>query len=453
MNETPDRPARLLDARNRPAGAGPAARSPQWGVAVVLALLFAVGAAVARRPDLAVFGGLFALVAVSTPHRFSQRHAPGLGFVPDTVRDGARGARRAVAFSDQAGTADAAPALMAVRALAPGGRESALIATTAETTLVGVRVPLGGRRDLLDYRVSTYSPDLGISRDEATTGVLTAMLQPQAEPLRRLPVPSALRAHAGSHHARLRGGGTEIRDIGPMRPGDDRRHIDWRATARSTDAAATPLVRRYLAPADAGVTLAIDARVDIPSRVAAWIDPSLDALRMPSSLQLTRRAAGSVAAAYAARGDRVGLLDAFGFGAPLRPAGGHRQLELLRRRLAALAVPSTSIEPSRTPAPAPGSLVYFFSPLLDPDTAAVPAHWVRSGHLVAVVDTLPDPDATGLPAAEAQALSLLLATRAAVRAELAREGIPVLPADNLRESLEQWALQHTRSRTVPGGAR
>ncbi|WP_417234092.1 hypothetical protein [Arthrobacter sp.] len=229
--------------------------------------------------------------------------------------------------------------------------------------------------------------------------------------------------------------------------------MDWRATARSTDAAGPPLARPSPAPAAAGVPLAIDARVDIPSRIAAWIDPSLDALRLSSSLQLTRSAAGSVAAAYASRGDRVGLLDAFGFGAPLRPAGGHRQLELLRRRLAGLAVPSTSIEPSRTPAPAPGTLVYFFSPLLEPDTAAVPARWVRSGHIVAVVDTLPVPDDTGLPAAEAQALALLLATRAAVLAELAGEGIPVLPAGNLREAVEGWSLQRARSRTVPGGAR
>lgn len=452
MNHLDVAPARLVDARNRPAAAGPPAHSPQWGVAVVLALVFGVGAAVARRPDIAVIGALFALIAVSVPRHFGQRHAPGLGFAPGTSRDAGTAGRRPVIFRDRSGDDDG-PALLAVRALAPGGRESALIATAAETALLGVRVPLGGRRDLLDYRVSAFSTDLGICRDESTTGVLTALLQPQPEPLRRLPVPAALRAHAGSHHARLRGGGTDIRDIGPLRPGDDRRHIDWRATARSTDAAATPLVRRYLAPADAGVTLAIDSRVDIPARVAAWVDPSLDALRMVSSLQLTRGAAGSVAAAYAARGDRVGLLDAFGFGAPLRPAGGHRQLELLRRRLAALAVPSTSIQPSRTPAPAPGTLVYFFSPLLEPDAASVPAHWVRSGHIVAVVDTLPDPDPTGLPAAEAQALALLLATRAAVRVELAEEGIPVLPASNLRESIERWGLQRARSRTVPGGAR
>src|SRR6185312_8777741 len=223
-------------------------------------------------------------------------------------------------------------------------------------------------------------------------------------------------------------------------------------TARSTDAAGTPLVRRYLAPADAGVTLAVDSRVDVPARIAAWVDPSQDALRMVSSLQLTRAAAGSVAAAYTSRGDRVGLLDAFGFGAPLRPAGGHRQLELLRRRLAALAVPSTSLQPSRTPAPAPGSLVYFFSPLLEPDAASVPAHWVRSGHIVAVVDTLPEIDAAGLPAAEGQALALLLATRAAVRAELATEGIPVVPAGSLRASLELWTLQRARTRALPGAA-
>lgn len=446
-------PARLADARNRAALLRAPARSPQWGVAVVLALVFAVGGAVARRPDVAVLGALFALVAISAPVRFGTRHAPTLSFDVAGLPETADPARRTVAFRD-AGPADGGyPALMAVRAVAPGGRESGIVATTAEAVALGIRVPLGGRRDLLAYRASAFSPDLGACRDEADTGTLGAMLQPQPAPLRRLPIPAALRAHAGSHHARLRGGGTEIRDIGQLKPGDDRRHIDWRATARSADASAIPLVRRYLAPADAGVTLALDVRVDIPARVAAWVDPALDALRMTSTLQQTRTAAGSIAAAYAAAGDRVGLLDAFGFAPAVRPAGGHRQLELLRRRLAGLAVPQTSVQPSRLPTPAPGTLVYFFSPLLEPDAASVPARWVRSGHVVAVVDTLPEPDATGLPAAEAQALALLLAVRAAVLAELAAEGIPVFPADGLRESIEGWGIQRARAGTVPGGAR
>ena len=90
---------------------------------------------------------------------------------------------------------------------------------------------------------------------------------------------------------------------------------------------------------------------------------------------------------------------------------------------------------------------------LEADAAAVPANWVRSGHVVAVIDTLPDIDPTGLPTAESQALVLLLATRAALRAELGEEGIPVLSARNLREAIERWGLQRSRSRTASGGAR
>ncbi|MDN5879353.1 MAG: DUF58 domain-containing protein [Arthrobacter sp.] len=422
-------------------------------MAVLLALLFGVGAAIARRPDVAVLGALFALIAVSTPRRFGNRHVPTLEFDRSVHAQVTGGTRRRILFRDAGPDPRTVPALMVVRAVAPGGRESALIATTAETPGLGIRVPRGGRRDLLAYRVSAFSPDLGICRHESQTGKLTAMLQPSPDPVRRLPTPSALRAHAGSHHARLRGGGTELRDVGPLRPGDDRRHIDWRATARNTEASGMPLVRRYLAPADAGVTLAIDARVDFPARVAAWIDPSLDALRMVTSLQLTRSAAGSLAAAYLARGDRVGMLDAVGFSSPVRPAGGHRQLELLRRRFAALAVSSSSILPSRLPTPAPGTLVYFFSPLLDHDVASIPARWARAGHVVAVVDTLPDPDATDLPFSEAQALTLLMATRGAVRAELAAEGIEVLPATVLRESVERWGLARSRANSLPGGGR
>ncbi len=37
----------------------------------------------------------------------------------------------------------------------------------------------------------------------------------------------------GRHHGALRGQGMELHDVRPYRPGDDVRHMDWRATARS----------------------------------------------------------------------------------------------------------------------------------------------------------------------------------------------------------------------------
>lgn len=476
-------PARLGSARNVPAAAAPAARSPQWGVAVLLALAFGVGAAVARRPDVAVFGVLFALVAASGLAPRLLRNAPALSFTAsagagphERSAPGDDPGRRLVTFHDSAadggaahrgaanggaadggvthGCAESGPArLMTVRALAPGSRESAVVASTAEALDLGIRVPLGGKRDILDYRVSVFSADLGACRDELETGTLSAMLQPAPEALRRLPLPTALRSHAGAHHGRLRGGGTQVRDVGPMVPGDDLRHIDWRATARSGNAEALPLVRRHQAPADAAITLAFDVRVDIPALVAGWTNAGLDVLRQASSLQQARTAAGSLAAAYLAAGDRVGLLDAFGFGPALRPSGGARQLELVRRRLAGLTVASTSVQPSRPPAPPVGTLVYFFSPLLEPGTAEVAARWVRSGHVLAVVDTLPALDTAGLPAPESQALSLLLAARMATLATLDAEGITVLPAGGLREAVEGWTIRRARSHSAPGGAR
>ena len=145
---TTDHPAsRLVDTRRQPAVAGPAARSPQWGVAVLLALLFGVGAAIARRPDIAVLGALFALIAVSTPRRFGNQHVPTVEFDRSTRGPLLGGARRRILFRDAANNTQAGPALMVVRAVAPGGRESAVVTTTAESTGLGIRVLVDGGSD------------------------------------------------------------------------------------------------------------------------------------------------------------------------------------------------------------------------------------------------------------------------------------------------------------------
>ncbi|MDN6300658.1 MAG: hypothetical protein L0J68_10350, partial [Micrococcaceae bacterium] len=69
-------------------------------MAVLLALLFGVGAAIARRPDVAVLGALFALIAVSTPRRFGNRHVPTREFDRAVHAQGPGGTRRRILFRD-----------------------------------------------------------------------------------------------------------------------------------------------------------------------------------------------------------------------------------------------------------------------------------------------------------------------------------------------------------------
>ncbi|MET1035130.1 MAG: DUF58 domain-containing protein [Arthrobacter sp.] len=451
--------------RSEPARLAAPARSQGWGIAVVLALALGVGSVVAARPDVAALAGLFGLLCVSSRSALPSGSAPTLSFghrVPSAdggeEGDGPGGedtgdGRRVATFGDPVerragGAAPARGPLLVLRGRAPGSVESAVVCAAGESVGVALRMPYAGRREILSYAVSTASADLGLCRDESEPGALVAAREPAPVPLRRLPLPARLRSHAGAHHGPLRGGGSAVRDLDRLRPGDDLRRIDWRATARSAETDGVPLVRHHHAPADAGLVLAVDARADVPQLVAGWINPEDVTLSAVSSLQLTRAAAGTLAAAYLSSGDRVGLMDPFGFSAPLRPAAGFRQLEILRRRLAALGVPPSSLLPSRPASPPPGTLVCLLSPFLETDAADRLAQWFRSGHVVAAVDTLPRLDTEGLTVSQARALAVLLAGREASLARLREEGIEVLPVDALAESLDSWSVRRARSGTA-----
>jgi uncharacterized protein (DUF58 family) len=81
----------------------------------------------------------------------------------------------------------------------------------------------------------------------------------------------------GPHLQRRRGQSLEFHEFTPYLPGDDARHIDWRASARRGDEE-EPLVRRYVAEERLHLVISVDARPtmalpDRPSKlqVAAWL--------------------------------------------------------------------------------------------------------------------------------------------------------------------------------------
>ncbi|MGG5751710.1 DUF58 domain-containing protein [Zafaria sp. Z1313] len=440
-----DLPAERGHAPARPVAATllSAERSPAWGVGVVAAIALAVGGVLAGRPDVAALGGLLALMSTG-PLAARPPGRPELGFGSDAVDD----AGRRTAVLRDAG--DGSGRLMVLRGRGPGARQSCLVAASTERLELRVPLPLSGRREVLRYAVSTASADLVALQDEGAAGSLVAGLRPLPARARRLALPHRLRSHAGDHRGPLAGGGTDTLGTGTWQAGDGLRSIDWRATARSTAADGMPVVRRFAAPADAAVVLAVDARADVPADAAAWSRPLAGRLRMDSSLHRARSAAATIAHSYLAAGDRVGMMDAFGFAAPLPPAAGHRQFELLRRRLTTLAVPPTSLGPERPPQPPPGALVFLLSPFLEPDACERAAEWVRTGHVVAAVDTLPELDLGGTAGMERAAWELLLASRAASHARLAERGIALLPAEGVEAALDAWAVRRMRA---PGGPR
>jgi uncharacterized protein (DUF58 family) len=164
--------------------------------------------------------------------------------------------------------------------------------------------------------------------------------------------------HAGRHPSTRAGLGDQFRGHRPYTPGDDPRHIDWRAVARrdrlvlrqtdSEDALATVLL------IDGGGGMAYGTGAANKQRHAAAL-------------------AGSIAHLALRQGDRVGFASgrdgALELG-QLRPQGGAPRLAALAAALLrepAGACPWPALVAAVAPALPRRSLVLLFSDLLDPD--------------------------------------------------------------------------------------
>jgi uncharacterized protein (DUF58 family) len=130
---------------------------------------------------------------------------------------------------------------------------------------------------------------------------------PAVEPLRALIEPLELQATSGSRVSRERGEGTEFAEVRPFVSGDRLRRVNWRVTARR----GAPYVSDRHPERNADVILFLDTFVEVGD-----------------TLTLGVRAAASLAAAYLARKDRVGVV---GFGGVLNGLGPRLgQLQLYR---------------------------------------------------------------------------------------------------------------------------
>lgn len=100
-------------------------------------------------------------------------------------------------------------------------------------------------------------------------------------------------AFAGGYRSAFRGGGVEFEESRPYAPGDDVRHLDWNALART----GTPYVKRFREERDQSVVLALDV-----SRSMAFGSGAR------SKAALAAHAAALVAGAAARAGDRIGVV-------------------------------------------------------------------------------------------------------------------------------------------------
>ena len=282
-----------------------------------------------------------------------------------------------------------------VRVSANGYQTSrALIdARTARRVRLAVETARTGPHEV--FRVDTVltSADSIMQTDLHTVPAEKLLVLPGSRPLSRLPLPFRLQGLTGSHPSRRPGEGGDFRDVNAFVAGDRLRRIDWKVTARQAGRQGGTItelfVRRDFAMADATVMLIVDSRDEVGPDVSAWggwLELRPDE---PTSLDLAREAAASLAKEYLARGDRIGLDDLGRQSRPVAPAGGNAQLRRLVHRLAVLA-PEGSPRPfKRAPQVPSGSLVVVFSTFLDEEAAALAVQWRGSGHRVIAVDVLP----------------------------------------------------------------
>ena len=280
--------------------------------------------------------------------------------------------------------------------LALGGAapvDAVLAPLTAARTTGEVPVVHSGPQRVADVAARAVGADaawVGVPGDGAS---VERVVRPRRLPLRRLPLPARLLGLTGQHVSTRPGDGGEFRDIDLFHPGDRLRRIDWRATARAGRSGEL-YVRRTTATSDAAVHLVLDARDDLTGMVADWSRayprPAL------SSLDIAREAAASLAAAYAAVGDRVGFDDLGESHRVLPPRAGARHRERVMREIELTTATGTTFQRVRSPRLSPGAIVYVLSTFLDDQPSTLALGWRASGHRVIAVDTLPVRDARDL---------------------------------------------------------
>ena len=221
----------------------------------------------------------------------------------------------------------------------------------------------------------------------------------------------------GAHRSRRIGEGVDPAGVRPFVAGDRLRRINWPVSLRTAELHVTATY----SDRDTEVALVLDTAVEVG--FSAGPDAA-------SSLDITVRAAASVAEHYLRNGDRVAVLDLGRAGRPVRPRTGQAHLfTVMDLLLDVRPAPVSELTIGRALARVSSrALVVVLSPLLSTEVAAEAAGLSRAGRSVLVVDTLPVD--VVLPE-QAPWLELAWRIQLVERANLARaladHGVPVVP--------------------------
>ncbi len=180
----------------------------------------------------------------------------------------------------------------------------------------------------------------------------TVAVYPHHPPIRHPPRPVRTQTFVGNYVSPAQGEGIEPGDIRPFAPGDQVRHVNWRATLRL----GTLHVTRHHRERNADIVLLIDTLSEVGSAGGTVVDVAV-------------RGAVALAAAYLARKDRVGVIEYGGQLRWVKPGSGPAQFQRLLDTLLDASVIFTYVTRGLDLVPPrilpPQALVLALSPLLD----------------------------------------------------------------------------------------
>lgn len=265
---------------------------------------------------------------------------------------------------------------------------------------------------------------------------------PRPVPLRLLPDPLRTQTSVGNYVSAVVGEGLELGEIRPFAPGDRVKHVNWRASLRLGRLHVT----RHQEERNADVVVMLDTL----SQAGAGTTTTLNACV---------RAAASLAGAYLARKDRVGLVEYGGILRWVRPGSGRVQLERLLDTLLRADVTFTYVTRDLALVPPrilpPQALVIALSPLLDARFIAAAGDLAARGFdlVVLAVDPIPCTRAALPPSLLIETAGRLGSVKRRIQLDdLRRQGLRVVdwnPEEPVDLALARLG-RHRRRRAVPG---